>query len=93
MLVTDITYQQLKVDTVYYLPAVLDLLKREIVAWRISGCNDLDWVNETLEKLFRSRDLNGMLLHSDQGFQNTSRSYNHKLEQQGIVGSHSRKKE
>ncbi|MED0766299.1 IS3 family transposase, partial [Aneurinibacillus thermoaerophilus] len=31
------------------------------------------------------------MIHSDQGFQYTSRSYNRRIEQWGMVGSHSRK--
>lgn len=89
-LVTDITYLRV-VDTFYYLSAVLDLFNNEIVAWRISSRNDLDLVNGTVEQLCHSYDLEGTLLHSDQGFQYTSKSYNNKLQQQGIVGSHSRK--
>jgi putative transposase len=89
-LVTDITYLRVD-DTFYYLSAVLDLFNNEIVAWHLSPRNDLDLVNKTLEQLSESWDIAGSLLHSDQGFQYTSKSYNHKLKQYGIVGSHSRR--
>lgn len=35
-------------------------------------------------------DLTGVLLHSDQGFQYTSKPFNRKLRKLGIIGSHSR---
>ncbi|WP_407673321.1 IS3 family transposase [Paenibacillus silvisoli] len=89
-LVTDITYLRV-MDTFYYLSAVLDLFNNEIVAWQLSACNDLDLVNSTLKQLHESYEISGCMLHSDQVFQYTSKSYNKKLEQYGIIGSHSRR--
>lgn len=89
-LVTDITYLRV-MDTFYYLSAVLDLFNNEIVAWHLSARNDLDLVNRTVEQLNDSFDVSGCMLHSDQGFQYTSKSYNKKLKQYGITGSHSRR--
>lgn len=34
-------------------------------------------------------DLSGVILHSDQGFQYTSKPFNRKLKQLGMLGSHS----
>jgi putative transposase len=89
-LVTDITFLRV-VDTFYYLSAIMDLFNNEIVAWRVSLRNDLALVNGTVDQLIASHDLTECILHSDQGFQYTSKSYNKKLEAHGILGSHSRR--
>ncbi len=68
-----------------------DLFNNEIVAWQISSHNDLSLVMRTIEILCQERELNGSVLHSDQGFQYTSRHYNKRLEEYGILGSHSRR--
>lgn len=88
--VTDITYIALG-DHFYYLSAVQDLYNNEIVAWELSNRNDLKLVMDTVEKLSKQRDVQGAILHSDQGFQYTSKSYNKQIETLGLVGSHSRK--
>jgi transposase InsO family protein len=64
----------------YYLSAVQDLFHNEIVAWKVSTRNDLKLVMDTMEEIQRKRDIQGTLLHSDQGFQYTSRQYNQRLE-------------
>lgn len=75
----------------YYLSVILDLYNNEIVAWKLSNRNDLELVMKTLENLTTQRDVQGAALHSDQGFQYTSKSYNRQLETVGLKGSHSRK--
>lgn len=90
VLVTDITYIAFQ-NRFYYLSAVQDLYNNEIVAWKVSTRNDLRLVMDTVEELQRIRDKQETLLHSDQGFQYTSKSYNNRLKAYGIVGSHSRK--
>lgn len=45
---------------------------------------------QTLEQLPLTK-LKGTILHSDQGFQYTAKVYNQKLEQYGLLGSHSRR--
>ncbi len=39
----------------------------------------------------QKRDVYRTILHSDQGFQYTSHAYNRRLQQLGVIGSHSRK--
>ncbi|MGD7063691.1 transposase, partial [Bacillus altitudinis] len=63
----------------------------EIVAWKLSKRNDLELVMETLENLTSLRDVKGSLLHSDQGFQYTTKAYQKRLENLGMKGSHSRR--
>jgi transposase InsO family protein len=87
---TDITYLPMN-GRFYYLSAVQDLFNNEIVAWIFSPRNDLKLVMDTVKELQTKRDLQGALLHSDQGFQYTSRQYNKQLEKLGVTGSHSRK--
>lgn len=89
-LVTDITYIRVG-DRFVYLSAIQDLFNNEIMAWRLSDRNDLALVTKTLDILSEKTDLNGVLLHSDQGFQNTSKPFNNKLTKLGILGSHSRR--
>ncbi|WP_429632096.1 DDE-type integrase/transposase/recombinase [Anoxybacillus kestanbolensis] len=62
-----------------YLSAIKDLYNNEILAYHISQRNDIKLVIDTLKKAIRKRNVNGLLLHSDQGFQYTSRQYNNLL--------------
>ncbi|OMF04286.1 transposase [Paenibacillus amylolyticus] len=89
-LVTDITYIRAGEHFVY-LSVVQDLYNNEIVAWHLSERNDLALVHNTLDRLCQHVDLSGVILHSDQGFQYTSKPFNRKLKQLGILGSHSRR--
>ena len=88
--VTDITYVPTK-NGFLYLSAVQDLYNNEIVAWKISERNDLDLVMDTLAELTAKRNVYRSIIHSDQGFQYTSIKYHQKVEQLGMIGSHSRK--
>nr|WP_089374185.1 IS3 family transposase [Bacillus altitudinis] len=88
--VTDITYIACQ-HHFYYLSAIQDLYNNEIVAWKLSKRNDLELVMETLENLTSLRDVKGALLHSDQGFQYTTKAYQKRLENVGLKGSHSRR--
>lgn len=85
-LVTDITYIRTGHEFVY-LSVVMDLYNNEIMAWKISARNDLKLVVDTVKSLQDSK----ALLHSDQGFQYTTRTYAKVLEDKGLVGSHSRR--
>lgn len=89
-LVTDITYVRIG-DTFAYLSAVLDLYNNEIVAWEVSSRNDLELVHNTLNQLRDKSFEKGALLHSDQGFQYTTKSYEKQVKELGIQGSHSRR--
>lgn len=74
-----------------YLSVIQDLYNNEIVAWHLSERNDLALVHETLDGLRQHVDVSGVILHSDQGFQYTSKPFNRKLKQLGMLGSHSRR--
>ncbi|WP_138090975.1 IS3 family transposase [Halalkalibacterium halodurans] len=85
-LVTDITYVRIG-DKFVYLSAVLDL----IVAWQLSERNYLDLVVDTLKQLTGKSFAKNALIHSDQGFQYTTKTYEKQLEGLGVQGSHSRR--
>ena len=69
---TDITYLILNGKRAY-LSTILDLYDRKIVAYKISNKNDLNIVIETLnEPISKRKNVQGVILHSDQGFQYTS---------------------
>ena len=69
--------------------SIQDLYNNEIVAWHLSERNDLALVHETLDDSVST--WMGVILHSDQGFQYTSKPFNRKLKQLGMLGSHSRR--
>jgi len=88
---TDITYLIFKGKRAY-LSTVLDLYDRKIVAYKISKFNDLNIVIDTLnEAIAKRKDVHGLIIHSDQGFQYTSYEYKAICESNGIQISMSRK--
>lgn len=88
---TDITYLILNGKRAY-LSTILDLYDRKIVAYKISNKNDLNIVIETLnEAISKRKNVQGVILHSDQGFQYTSFQYKEICESNGIIISMSRK--
>jgi transposase InsO family protein len=93
--VTDITYLTLyRNGPRAYLSTILDLETRQWVAYKISPKNDFDLVIDTLKdalNVSQEKDLNGLILHSDQGFQYLSTEYQQICLSHGIVISHSRK--
>ncbi|PJW13773.1 IS3 family transposase, partial [Geobacillus sp. Manikaran-105] len=71
--------------TYLYLSAIKDLYNNEIIAYRISRSNDLKLVIETVKDAIKKRDARGVLLHSDQGSQYTSRQYHQLLKAHHII--------
>ncbi|WP_140164424.1 IS3 family transposase [Bacillus thuringiensis] len=88
--VTDITYLIFNGQRLY-LSAIKDLYNNEIVAYEISRRNDLKLVLDTLKKAKKKRNVKGILLHSDQGSQYTSRQYNQLLKKYQMKASMSRR--
>ena len=86
-LATDITYLPTSSGFIY-LSAVQDLHNNEIVAYSLSARNDLELVLATLARL---PAMPGAVLHSDQGFQYTHKTYQERLSSLQILGSNSRK--
>ena len=88
---TDITYLIYKGSRAY-LSTIIDLYDRHVVAYKISKTNDNKLVMDTLnEAIAKEKDVNGLILHSDQGFQYTSYEYKAICESNGIQISMSRK--
>lgn len=88
---TDITY------IIYngkraYLSSIMDLYTRDIIAYKISCKMDNKLVMDTLnEAIYKQKDVHGVILHSDQGFQYTSYEYKAICEANGIIISMSPK--
>lgn len=78
VLVTDITYIPFQ-NRFYYLSVIQDIYNNEIVSWKISNRNNMKLVLETVEDLNKKRNVQGTILHLDQGFHYTSKKYNKRL--------------
>ena len=69
-----------------------DLYDRHVISYVISKRNDLKLVMDTLNQaLTKEKDVHGLIIHSDQGFQYTSYEYKAICESNGIQISMSRK--
>ncbi|WP_408011641.1 IS3 family transposase [Pseudalkalibacillus sp. A8] len=88
--VTDITYLTFNGKRLY-LSAIMDLYNNEVVAYKISERNNLRLVLDTIKKAIRKRNVQGTILHSDQGYQYTSKKYNQLLDKHKMNVSMSRK--
>lgn len=90
---TDITYLFSK-DGTEYLSCIKDLCDKSIISYAISSKNDLSLTISTLEKaaeVINYHNLKGIIIHSDQGHQYTSKAYHSYLSKAGMIGSMSRK--
>ncbi|MDM5185969.1 IS3 family transposase [Bacillus sp. DX4.1] len=88
--VTDITYLTFNGKRMY-LSVIMDLYNNEIVAYQVSESNNLKLVIDTVNKALRKRNVHGTVLHSDQGYQYTSKKYNLLLKKYKMNVSMSRK--
>ena len=88
---TDITYLIFN-NKRLYLSTILDLYDRKVVAYKISKFNNVPLVIDTLnEAIAKRKDVQNLIIHSDQGFQYTSYEYKAICESKGIQISMSRK--
>ena len=88
---TDITYLIFG-NKRAYLSTIIDLYDRHVVAYQISKFNNIPLVVDTLNKaLEKEKDVHGLIIHSDQGFQYTSVEYKVICASKGITISMSRK--
>lgn len=71
---TDITYVQIKSGWAF-LSAIIDTYDKSIVAYHFGKENNVDLVMQTLRKAIRRRVIDGTILHTDHGFQYTSKEY------------------
>ena len=82
---TDVTYLIFKGSRAY-LSTIIDLYDRKVIAYKISKRNDNKLVMDTLnEAILKRKDVSGLILHSDQGFQYTSYEYKAICESNGIT--------
>lgn len=92
--VTEFKWTERKEDDIIvhkiYLSAVIDLYDRRIVAYQIRDRNANELVFSTLDRAIRQNRGARPLLHSDRGFQYTSRAFHRKLTEAGITQSMSR---
>lgn len=89
--VTDVTYLIFSGKRAF-LSTIIDLQTRKAIAHQISYSNDVKLVIDTLYKAInKTQDPNGIILHSDQGFQYFSTEYRTVCEAKGILISMSRK--
>lgn len=88
---TDITYL-IWGNKRAYLSTIIDLFDRHVVAYKISKFNDISLVIDTVNEAFlKEKDVQGLIIHSDQGFQYTSPEYKAICESKGVQISMSRK--
>lgn len=75
-----------------YLSPILDMFGTDVVAWDLSISPNFDQTNRMLDEAFeKNPNLQGLIFHSDQGWQYQMRRYGDRLKEKGIVQSMSRK--
>ena len=75
-----------------YLSPILDMGMGDIVAWDLSLSPNLEQIHRMLDEAFLKFDnLEGLILHSDMGWQYQNEAYQKRLKEKGIVQSMSRK--
>lgn len=88
---TDVTQINIG-STKLYLSPILDMYNGEIIAYNISTNPNLEQIYDMLDKAFARFDsLDGLILHSDQGWQYQHYGYRKRLEDHHIIQSMSRK--
>ena len=87
---TDVTEFNLRGEKCYLSP-ILDGYNGEIISYNISKSPNLEQVNDMLNKAFDDRNLEGLIFHSDQGWQYQHQFYQQRLKNNGIKQSMSRK--
>ncbi len=75
-----------------YISPILDMNTNEIISYDLSKTPNLAQISSMLEKAFdKFPDLNGLIFHSDQGWQYQHAYYRKELQKHGIIQSMSRK--
>ncbi|GEK58157.1 hypothetical protein MHA01_10620 [Marinococcus halophilus] len=83
---TDVTYLPYG-QTMWYLSTMMGLYNNEVLAYTIPGRQDTALVLETLERAYAGWEINGTVLHSDQGCQYTSYAFQEEAHKKGIITS------
>ncbi len=87
---TDVTEFNLRGEKCYLSP-ILDGFNGEVISYNTSKSPNLEQINDMLNKAFNGRNLEGLIFHSDQGWQYQHQSYQQRLKNKGIKQSMSRK--
>ncbi len=88
---TDVTEFNLRGEKIYLSP-ILDGFNQEIKSYNISKSPNLEQINNMLDIAFeKNKNLEGLIFHSDQGWQYQHQSYQQRLKNKGIKQSMSRK--
>ena len=88
---TDVTEFNLRGEKCYLSP-ILDGFNGEIISYNTSKSPNLAQIDDMLNKAFKKvGNLEGLIFHSDQGWQYQHQSYQQKLKNNGIKQSMSRK--
>ena len=75
-----------------YLSPILDMGAGDIVSWDLSLSPNMEQVKRMLDQAFiKYPDLEGLVFHSDQGWQYQHKYYQGRLKEMGIIQSMSRK--
>ena len=62
-------------DGVLYLAVVQDACNRRILGWSMKTCQDVGLMSEALQMALRGRSCEGVIHHSDQGVQYSSKAF------------------
>ncbi|QEA02040.1 IS3 family transposase [Mesomycoplasma hyorhinis] len=75
-----------------YLSPILDMFNGEVIAWDLSTSANNQQIKKMLQRAFsKHKNLEGLIFHSDQGWQYQHKQFSEKLKQKGITQSMSRK--
>mgnify|MGYP005915580159 CR=1 FL=1 len=75
-----------------YLSPILDMNTNEIISYDLSMIPNLNQIKRMLNRAFKKfRNLQGLIMHSDQGWQYQHEYYRSELKKHGIIQSMSRK--
>ncbi|WP_215774606.1 IS3 family transposase [Mesomycoplasma hyorhinis] len=75
-----------------YLSPILDMFNGEVIAWDLSTSANNQQIRKMLQRAFsKHKNLEGLIFHSDQGWQYQHRQFSEKLKQKGIIQSMSPK--
>jgi len=87
----DITYIPLGGKKFLFMSAAKDLFNNEVIAYDLSLRNNIDLVQNTIDKLVEMPLKKECVIHTDQGFQYTRKEYSDNLKEYDIKQSMSRK--
>ena len=88
---TDVSQFNLPWGKCYFSP-ILDMNTNEIISYNLSLHPNMEQIKDMLHKAFeRFPSVQGLIMHSDQGWQYQHMTYRNELQQHGIIQSMSRK--